>query len=403
MTFTTELDSADPHAYFHRMREREPVDRRVDASGRAFWYLTRYADVRRALQAPELGRQLDRLPAELAEAHRRWEHDTLPMFRRNVFNLDPPDHTRLRRLLAPAFSARSMAALSRRVDECVDELVTAMTGECDLIKALALPLPILIMAELIGFPAEDRGRLRAWSDAMLSEDVPAARRAGMEFLGHVNRRIEDRRADPGDDLLSQLTGSTELSRAELVSSVFQMLFAGDETTVGLIGIAMLELLRHPVQLARLRADPGLLDSAIEEVLRFNGPVGHARPLYALSDIRFGDKVIPRGDVVVPLLLAAGRDPGAFPDPDVFDIGRSPNRHLGLGHGAHFCLGAALARMQARAALGALLARFDRITLAVAPEAVEWAPGLLVRGLRGLPLRLSTRGALSMPGAGAGAE
>ncbi|NUT09134.1 MAG: cytochrome P450 [Nonomuraea sp.] len=393
MTFTAELDSADPHAYFHRMRQWEPVDRRVDATGRTFWYLTRYADVQRALQAPELGRQLDRLPPDLAEAHRRWEQDTLPMFRRNVFNLDPPDHTRLRRLLAPAFSARGMAALSRRIDECVDELVGAMTGECDLIGALALPLPILVTAELIGFPAEDRGRLRAWSNAMLGADVPAARRAGMEFLAHVNGRIEERRAAPRDDLLSRLAGSAELSRAELVSSVFQMLFAGDETTVGLIGIAMLELLRHPAQLARLRARPELIDSMIEEVLRFNGPVGHSRPLYALSDVRFGDQVIPRGDVVVPLLLAANRDPEVFPDPDVFDIGRSPNRHLGLGHGAHFCLGAALGRLQARAALGALVARFGEIALAVEPEAVEWTPSLLVRGLRALPLRLSMRRAM----------
>lgn len=393
MTFTAGLDSADPHAYFHRMRLREPVDRRVDSSGRAFWYLTRYADVQRALQAPELGRQFDRLPPELAEAHRRRERDTLPMFRRNVFNLDPPDHTRLRRLLAPAFSARSMAALSRRIDECVAELVGAMADECDLIKALALPLPMLVTAELIGFPAEDRGRLRAWSDAMLGEDVPGARRAGMEFLAYVNGRIEERRAGPRDDLLSRLAASTELSRAELVSSVFQILFAGDETTVGLIGIGTLELLRHPAQLARLRARPELIDSMIEEVLRFNGPVGHSRPLYALSDVRFGDKVIPRGDVVVPLLLAANRDPEVFPDPDVFDIGRSPNRHLGLGHGAHFCLGAALGRLQARAALGTLVARFGEITLAVGQDAVEWAPGLLVRGLRGLPLRLSMRRAM----------
>ncbi|MFI6815695.1 cytochrome P450 [Nonomuraea sp. NPDC050328] len=390
MSFAAGLDVADPHARFHRMRRRAPVERRVDASGRAFWYLTRYADVQRALQAPELGRQLDRLPPDLAEIHRRWEQDTLPMVRRNVFNLDPPDHTRLRRLLAPSFSARSMAALAERIDRCVAELVAPLSGECDLIKAVALPLPILIVAELIGFPAEDRGRLRAWSDAMLGQDVPAARRAGMEFLGHVNRKIDERRAEPRDDLLSRLAASGELSRAELVSSVFQMVFAGDETTVSLIGIAMLELLRHPAELSRLRARPELLDSAIEEVLRFNGPVGHSRPLYALADVRFGDQVIARGDVVVPLLLAANRDPDVFPDPDVFDIARTPNRHLGLGHGAHFCLGAALARRQARAALGALLARFGDISLAVAPEAVEWGPSLLVRSLRGLPLRLSMR-------------
>jgi cytochrome P450 len=171
--------------------------------------------------------------------------------------------------------------------------------------------------------------------------------------------------------------------------VFQLLLAGDETTVNLIGNAVLELLRHPDQLARLRERPALLDSAIEEVIRFNGPVGHTRPVYALTDVEIGGVVVPRGDTVVPVLLAANRDPAVFAEPDAFDLTRSPNRHLGFGHGIHFCLGAALARLQARAAVGALVQRFPRLALAVDPAELEWTPELFLHGVRHLPVSLGT--------------
>ncbi|MBT2226704.1 cytochrome P450 [Nonomuraea sp. NEAU-A123] len=382
----------DPHPLFHRMRERAPVYRQASpAAGHASWYLTRYADVQRALHDPGLGRQLDRLPDELAAVHRRWENDPLAMVRRNMFNLDPPDHTRLRRLMAPAFGPRTVAALERRVHQVVGELVdgVAAAGDgVDLIEALALPLPILIVAELVGFPIDDRARLRGWSDDMLrSRDAALVRRAGIGFVAYVNEKLDERRAQPGEDLLSQLVRSTEISHAELVSSVFQLLLAGDETTVNLIGNGVLELLRHPDQLQRLRARPRLIDSAVEEVLRFNGPVGHSRPLYALTDLDIGETVIPRGDIVVPVLLAANRDPAVFHQPDVFDIGRTPNRHLGFGHGIHFCLGAALARLQARAAIGALVRRFPGLALAVDPAGLEWTPDLFLHGVRRLPLLL----------------
>ncbi|WP_204009769.1 cytochrome P450 family protein [Sphaerimonospora thailandensis] len=389
----------DPHPLFHRMRERAPIYRHVSpATGRVFWYLTRYADVQRALVDPDIGRQLDRLPGELAELHRRWENDPLAMLRRNVFNLDPPDHTRLRRLIAPAFNARTVAALERRIHQVVDELIDGMAaagGEVDLIEALALPLPILIVAELLGFPAGDRTRLRGWSGDMLrSQEALRVRRAGAEFVAYVNEKIDERRAHPGEDLLSRLIQAERadggISRAELISSVFQLLLAGDETTVNLIGNGVLELLRHPGQLGRLRARSQLIDSTVEEVLRFNGPVGHSRPLFAIADVRFGDTVIPRGDVVVPVLLAANRDPEVFPQPDVFDIGRSPNRHLGFGHGIHYCLGASLARLQARAAIGTLVRRFPEMAPAVDPADLEWTPDLFLHGVRRLPLLVRQR-------------
>lgn len=385
---------ADPHPVFHRMRDQAPVYRHVgNASPRVFWFLTRYHDVQQALRDTHLGRQVERLPADLAAFHRRWEHDELSMVRRNVFNLDPPDHTRLRRLLAPAFGARTVASIKDRIHQVVDELVGAMTAapEVDLIRAVALPLPTRIIAELLGFPIDDRSQLRQWSDGMLrSRDRDQVRRCGMEFIEYVNQKINERRTALGEDLLSQLIQAVELgdrlSQDELVSTVFQLLLAGDETTVNLIGNGMLELLRHPDQLRRLREQPELLDSTVEEMMRYNGPVGHSRPQFALADVEYGGTLIPRGDIVVPVLQAANRDPATFPQPDLFDIGRSPNRHLGFGYGIHFCLGAEVARLQVRAVVDAVVHRFPDLALAIDPADVEWTPDLFLRGVRRLPVR-----------------
>ncbi|WP_043633777.1 cytochrome P450 family protein [Nonomuraea candida] len=385
--------AADPHPMLRLMREQAPVYRHADpATGRVFWYLTRDADVRHALAEPALGRQLDRLPRELAARHRAWDRDPLPMVRRNVFNLDPPDHTRLRRLLAPTFGARAVAALAPRIRRAAGDLVERMPGqgEIDLIRSLALPLPILIMAELLAIPPADLPRLRRWSDGILrSRDMSLARHHGMEYIAYLQRTLTERRAAPGDDLMSRLAAAErdgEISRAELLSSVFQLLLAGDETTANLIGNGLLELLRHPGEAAKLRARPELIDPAVEEMLRFNGPVGHSRPLYALADVDIGGTTIPCGDTVMPMLLAANRDPAAFERPDVFDVARAPNRHLGFGHGIHFCPGAALARLQVRAAVGALVRRFPGMTLAAGPSGLDWTPDLFVRGVRRLPVR-----------------
>ena len=382
---TSPLHRPDPHPLLRRMRERAPVYQHV-VGGRTFWYLTRYADVQRALRDPEIGRQLDRLPPDA---------DPLSMVRRNVFNLDPPDHTRLRRLIAPAFGARTVAAIGRTIDALVGNLVDAMAakgGEVDVIAELALPLPTMVVAELVGFPIDDRARLGRWSGEMLrSGDRGRIRRAGLEFIAYVEEKLDERRARLGGDLLSQLIRAEDdgdaLSHHELISTVFQLLLAGDETTVNLIGNAVLELLRHPDQLDRLRTRPALIDSCVEEVMRFNGPVGHSRMVYALADVDFDGVTIPYGDTIVPVLLAANRDPAVFAEPDVFDIGRSPNRHLGFGHGIHFCVGAALARLQAQAAVGAFITRFRQFELAVAPHELEWTPELFLHGVRRLPVRL----------------
>ncbi|MFI1995414.1 cytochrome P450 [Actinoplanes sp. NPDC020271] len=386
---TAALDLADPHTALRHWREHTPV-RRHPSSGPGVWYLTRYADVRRALHDPGLARELDRLPAELAAPYRRWGGDPFAALRRNVFHLDPPDHTRLRRLIAPAFGARRITAVRRRVEQLAGDLLDAAAaagGPVDVVEQIALPLPVLVTTELVGLPRDDHRLLRRLSDEMLrSGDFTRSRRAGMDFTTY----LQDRLVAPGG-LLGELAAAEhrgELTRPELLSTVFQLLMAGDETTVGLITNAVLELLRHPAQLDRLRADPALIGTAIEEVLRFNGPVGHAKPLYALTDLRYGGTTIPRGDSVLPVLLAANRDPEAFADPDVFDIGRAPNRHLGFGHGIHFCLGAELGRIQARAVVGALVRRFPALALAVEPHELPPQPDLFLQGVRRLPVWLA---------------
>lgn len=390
---------ADPHPMLRRMREQDPVHRRPGpVDGHASWYLTRYADVQAALRHPDLGRQVDRLPPGPAAAYRRVTADPLPMVRRNVFHLDPPDHTRLRRLIAPAFGARTVASVERHVERVTADLLDAMaaeSGPVDVIAALALPLPVLVVAELLGFPVADRSLLRRWSDEMTrSYDPVRIRRAGVAFTAHIARTVTDPDAlRPG--LLASLAAAYRdtgtISHAELISAVFQLLLAGDETSVNLIGNAVLELLRHPAELDRLRDRPELIDTAIDEVVRFNGPVGHTGVLYAFADVQIGGTVIPRGDAVIPVLLAANRDPDVFADPDTFDVGRRPNRHLGFGHGIHFCPGAALARIQARTAVGGLVRRFPALRAAAGTDALRWTPDLFLHGVRDLPVLLHPPG------------
>ena len=377
----------DPHPLYHRLREHAPVYRFIGpATGRTFWFLTRYADVQQALTHRDLSREADRLRSELAGS-------AMEMINRHLLNLDPPDHTRLRRLMTPAFGARTIAGLRPRVQQITAGLLDAMAaagGEVDLIDTVALPLPVTVIAELIGVPIDDRAQFRTWVDELLRGEPEVVRRAAGQFVPYLTGQIEHRRASPGEDLLSQLIQVEEagdrMSHVELLSSVFLLLIAGHETTVNLIGNGVLELLRHPDQLALLRARPELVDSAVEEILRYNGPVEWAFPRYALAEVAFGDTVVARDDILLPVLHAANRDPAAFPEPDTFDITRDPNRHLAFGHGIHFCLGAPLARLEGRIAVGALVRRFPDLSLAVDPAQLEWNPGSL-RGVRRLPVRV----------------
>ena len=294
--------------------------------------------------------------------------------------------------MTPAFGARTIARPRPRIEEITAGLLDALPagGEVDLISTVAMPLPVPVIAELVGVPIEDRTQFRSWVDALLRGEPPATRQAAGQFVAYLTRQIAHRRAHPTDDLLSQLIRAEEdgdrLTHEELLAAVFLLLVTGHETTVNLIGNGVRELLRHPDQLALLRERPQLIDSAVEEILRYNGPVDWAFPRYAVADLRLGDTVVAQGEIVAPVLLAANRDPAVFDEPDRFDIARDPNRHLAFGHGIHYCLGAPLARLEGRIALDALVRRFPDVALAVDPAQLEWIHGPL-RGVRRLRVRV----------------
>ena len=384
---------ADPHSFYHSMRSHAPVYRGIGPqTGRSFWFLTAYDDVVTALRDQRFGREVKRLPENVRGQHVFEGEEAFEMINRHVLNMDPPDHTRLRRLVSRTFTSRRVRELEPRIREITEGFLDSMASEesPDLIRDLAAPVPIIVIAELLGIPIADRTWFRDVVDRNLrpsSEEEGMA--AGFELMAYTNNAIEQRRSDPGEDLLSDLIHLEEegdrLDHSELLSMVQLLLIAGHETTVNLIGNGMLELMSHPDQLALLRAEPDLIDSAIEEMLRFNGPVETPFPRFVYEDVEIGGVTIPCGDVAIPVLLAANRDPAHFTDPDRFDITRDPNKHVAFGFGIHFCLGAPLARLEAKAAISGLLDRFPDIDLAAARDSLAWNPGFFLRGVRSLPV------------------
>jgi cytochrome P450 len=315
----------------------------------------------------------------------------------NMLDTDPPDHERLRALVSKAFTPRLIERLRPRVQAISDGLLDAVQdrGEMDLIDDYAFPLPITVIAELLGVPAEDRNNFREWSDAAVSGN---ASQEYMEqiliphmqaFTDYLRALFEEKRSNPKDDLVSALVRAEEagdrLSEDELLGMVFLLLVAGHETTVNLIGNGVLALLQHPDQLRKLKEDPSLIKPAVEELLRYDGPVETSTERFAREDVEIGDQVIPRGEMVLVVLAAADHDPERFSDPDELDITRTDNRHLAFGKGIHHCLGAPLARMEGQIAISTLLRRMPNLRLEGSPESLSWRPGMILRGLRGLPV------------------
>jgi pimeloyl-[acyl-carrier protein] synthase len=314
-----------------------------------------------------------------------------------ILFLDPSNHTLLRSLVAQAFSARRVEDLRPRIAGLVDDLLeTVEPGQpWDLIDTLANPLPGLAIAELIGVPTADQQRFTdwandygAWLGAWRSDEELRyrANRSAIELSTYLRDLVKERRTQLGDDLLSGLIQAEEegkrLSESEMISTVFLLLFAGNETTTNLIGNGILTLLRHPEELERLRADPGLMRTAIEELLRFDGPV-QLTTRYAAEQVELDSYTIQPGDWIQFILGAANRDPAQFPEPDRLDLSRRPNRHIGFGHGIHFCLGAPLARTQGQIAISTLITRFPNLTLA--DDRIEWRHNPILRGLKRLQL------------------
>jgi cytochrome P450 len=380
---------ADPFPAYRALRESAPVHRMTLPNGRAVWLITRYSDARSALADPRLSMNKRNATAGT------WPGFRLPAaLDTNLLNMDPPDQTRIRRLIAKAFTPRRVDGLRERVQQVVDEQLDLLgpAGRADMVVSVALPVALTIMCELLGVDARDRTDFRAWTAELVAFETgqPADLRTAISNIYHyLTKLIARKRAEPADDLTSALIAARDqqdkLSEDELISATWLTLFAGTENTARAIVNAILALLRNPEQLAMLRSNPGLLPTAIEELLRYDGPAQTSIRRFALEDIDIGGVTIRRGDAVMVAIACANRDPDRFAAPDALDLTRADNPHLSFGNGAHYCFGAPLARLEAQIAIGSLIDRFATLRLAVPVEELTWQPSFRSRDVQELPV------------------
>jgi pimeloyl-[acyl-carrier protein] synthase len=372
---------ANPYPVYHRLRAEDPVHWSEPTGG---WVLTRYHDV------------------ALALSDRRFSAADRPPMRRDgpvttMVTADPPEHTRLRRLVSKAFTAKAVEAMRPRIRQIVDGLLDEGEGQrMDVVQDFAYPLPVTVIAEMLGVPVADRDKFKRWASQGLAgivgrlasaEDRARAQRGGEELRSYFTDAIARRRRDPGDDLISALIAAEDEgsapSEAEVLDNCTLLITAGHETTSSLIGNSMLALLRNPDQLRRLQDDPSLIETAVEELLRYDPPV-QAVTRRTLEDVEIDGRTIEAGRVVFAVVGTANRDPARFQRPDQLDIGRPDNPHIAFGDGRHFCLGAPLARAEAQIGIAALVRRFSQMRLA-GPE--QWGGNFIVRGATSLPVAL----------------
>lgn len=390
---------ADPYPVYAWLRETAPVYWHAAWQG---WVVTRHADVLAILQDAQrfsnAGRQSRMLQGLAPEVRATLAPLEEHYAQGGLSNQDPPNHTRLRALISKAFTPRTVEALRPHIQALVDDLLDAIkpVEGFDLIRAFAYPLPALVIAHLLGLPAEDRDQFKQWSDEVTAflgqaHATPASAARGQASLlalrAYFARQVAQRRVTPGNDLISALLAAEErgetLTEKELLGTCVTLLLGGHETTTNLIGNGVLALLRHPEQWQRLD-DPALLPSAVEELLRYDAPVQRAWRVVA-EDTELAGQPLRRGELVFAMLGAANRDPAQFAEPDRLDVGRTAARQLGLGYGIHFCLGAPVARLEAAIALDSLRRRWPGLRLAPGAEP-EWKANMAFRGLKSLPVR-----------------
>jgi cytochrome P450 len=391
-----------PHVILAQLREWSPVPLVRFPDGEEGRLVTRYGDVKMVTFDPRIGRDLDVIEeVERARAARhlgpRAGDETQVDYGwmlRSLLYMDPPDHTRLRKLVSKAFTPRAIEQLRPRIEAIAGGLLDRMAGAApvDLVAEFAVPLPMTAISELLGVPDEDRPDFWAWSHVLNSSspdaDRPAAFRVAADYLDALAER---KRSNPGNDLMSHMVMASEdrdqLSRKEVIAMALLMLLAGHDTTANLIANGVLAFLSNPGQLDLLRADPALLPNAVEEILRYDCPVNISTVRYTLEPIELSGVRIPAGELLYISVLSANRDARQYDAPDTFDINRSTDGHLGMGHGIHYCLGAPLARMEGQIALGQLFERFPRLRLAAAPETLTYRASTLMHGPTSLPVLL----------------
>jgi len=401
-----DFDRDDPFPLFAQVRSAAPVHEVRLADGHPAWLIVGHEQAKAALNDPRLSKDmhaaLERSGEVVAEGLPG------PALARHMLTVDPPDHTRLRRLAMPAFSRRRVDALEPRIRSIVERLLTDLEaqggpdGVVDLVAGFAFPLPFTVICELLGVPHPDRTDLGRSLRTLLAPSpgprpAPEAVAASERVVGYLTSLLDLKRAAPGEDLVTDLVvaadGEGALSEQEMLSTIFQLIVAGHDTTTSLVGNGTVALLRHPEQRDALVADPALAPRVVEECMRYDAPVPHSTFRYTTEEVRIGEVVIPAFAQVIVSLAAANRDPARYRDAESFDIHRTDGGHLALGHGIHFCLGAPLARLEARIALTALHTRFPAMRLAVDPSTLHWGhgDGLVLRGLSELPVVLGTPG------------
>ena len=397
---------ANPYPLYQELRDQAPVHW---SPGFDNWLVTRYSDVVSGARDPRLSSA--RMATFLGQLPESARDDVLPLVRMASASLaftDPPDHTRLRALVNRAFTPRVAESMRPRIQAIVDELLASVQdGErFDLIADFAFPLPAIVIAEVVGVPPGDRARLKQWSDNMIAfagnrflpDRAMVAQRNQLEFRDYVNDIVAQRRLEPKDDLISSLIAIEDegdvLDEDEMVALIISFLVGGHETTTNLIANGMLALLRHPDQMQKLRDDPSLIGTAVEELLRYDSPVQRINRV-ATEDLEVGGELIGKGQFVLLMLGAANRDPAQFPDPDRLDITRQSNRHVSFGYGIHFCVGAPLARVEGQVAINSIVRQLPRLSLE-GDAVLEYEKNVAFRALKSLPLTFQRSVAASAP-------
>ncbi|MDS9997473.1 cytochrome P450 family protein [Bacillus atrophaeus] len=395
----------NPFTVLGHFREHDPIHHfelhRFGVTYRA-WLITRYDDCMAFLKDNRITRDVKKVMSK-EQIKKLNVSDDIDFVSDHMLAKDTPDHTRLRSLVHQAFTPRIIENLRTSIEQITERLLDDMEkeNEPDIMKSFASPLPFIVISEMMGIPEEDRSQFQVWTNAMVDTSEGNQEKTNQslrEFKDYIGKLIQERRIHPKDDMISKLVHAEEdghkLSEKELYSMLFLLIVAGLETTVNLLGSGTLALLQHREELEKLKQHPDMIDTAVEELLRYTAPVVMMANRWAIEDFTYQGHSIKRGDMIFIGIGSANRDPERFENPEKFDISRSPNRHISFGFGIHFCLGAPLARLEGQIAFNALLKRFPYIELAVASDEMKWRKNAFLRGLESLPVSLAKKNSLS---------